>query len=85
MVDPRSPACLPLPLSETTYAQTWHPLRGDGLFGGVQARPPGAAGLAASHGHGSSSTRPSGCRIIRPYDRLVCPEGNGAARISSTS
>jgi hypothetical protein len=38
-----------------------------------------------SHGCGSSSTRPSGCRIRRPHRLEVWPGGNGSARISSMS
>jgi hypothetical protein len=54
----------------------------DGLFGNrSRARSRGES----SPRHTSSSTCPSGCRIIRPHDRLVCPDGNGSARISSTS
>jgi hypothetical protein len=39
----------------------------------------------ATHGHGSSSTHPSGRRINWPHCLDVCPEGNGSARISSTA
>ena len=56
---------------------------------GASRRPSGRVNRRSqahrSHGHGSSSTRPSGCRIIRPHCRLVCPDGNGSARISSPS